>query len=161
MAMSKPAYKSTKVPVRHSQADIEAMLKKNGVEAVRFTSLPSGAILEFAKRIPNSEDFIGYRINVRPKLKPDVRDPVNELNKAERQIWRVLYWHLKAKFEAISFGLTEFEEDFLPYMLITDSEGRTASASQLFFEHMARRLPAGPDEPFGGLKPALTEGENE
>ena len=48
--------------------------------------------------------------------------------KQRKQILRALYWFLKAKIEAIQFGLVELEQEFLPYLLT--SEGRTV------FEHI-------------------------
>jgi len=50
----------------------------------------------------------------------------------ERRVWRVLFWHLKAMFEAADSGVIAVEDIILPYIVTPD--GRTIS------EHIAPKL---------------------
>jgi hypothetical protein len=55
-----------------------------------------------------------------------------EYEQAVRQRWRALLLIIKAKLEAIESGVTSFETEFLPHILLPD--GRTVS------EHVAPRI---------------------
>lgn len=151
--MVKPAYEETRVSVPQTQAYIQNLLKKFNVKATRFTSYPSYATLEFAREI-GKDQLVGYRINVKPKVRESSSNASRELDRAERQVWRVVYWWLKSKLEAIEFGLVEFEQDFLPYMLLRDDQGHSDTVSKLFFERLVGRI-SSPDDPFGGLRPQI------
>ena len=42
----------------------------------------------------------------------------NYRDKAEKRLWRVLYYHVKAIFEATDTGVLEFRELDLPYIVV-------------------------------------------
>ncbi len=153
--MSHIAYAETPVSVETSQAQIRKLLQKFQVGAVRFTSFPSSALLEFVREEKGRS--VPYRISIRPKLKERSRTAGKELDRAERQVWRVVYWWLKAKLEAIEFGLLEFEREMLPFMLISDSQGHTATVGDVLPKHLQGALAPGED-PFQGVRPALPPG---
>lgn len=50
----------------------------------------------------------------------------------ERRVWRVLFWHLKAMFEAADSGVIAVEDIIMPYIVTPD--GRTIA------EHVAPKL---------------------
>lgn len=150
-------YDYTLVSVEKSQADIKGLLARMDAQAFRFTSLPSYALLEFVRKVDNGQ-FIPYRIKVQPKTYPDAKDTFKARDRAERQVWRVVYYWLKSKLEAVEFGLLEFEQEFLPYMLLSDGQGKSETVDKLFFERLAGRLGPRTDDPFEGLRPALPEG---
>lgn len=151
------AYEDTNVPKARSQEQIEKMLRKFGVQAVRFTSFPSYATLEFVRKEKDGR-LSPYRIVVKPKVQSYARYPDKELDRAERQVWRVAYWWLKSKIEAIDFGLVEFQEDFLPYLMVTNSQGRSDTAGRMITERLGG-LMTSPEDPFGGLRLGLPTGE--
>lgn len=151
-------YDYTQVAVERSQAEIRRLLSRFNVEATRFTSFPAYALLEFVRRDPDGNGVIPYRITVQPKVGKQPRNTQRELDRAEKQVWRVVYYWLKSKLEAIQFGLLEFEQEFLPHMLLADGRGREETVDKVFFERLAGRL-GSPDDPFGGLRPALPSGE--
>ncbi len=146
-------YESSPVSTDRSQAQIRKLLGAQGVVTTRFTSFPSYALLEFVKE--SKGQITPFRITIKPKVDSRSRSPAKELDRAERQVWRVCYWWLKSKLEAIEFGLVEFEQEFLPYMLIADSQGRDEVVAKVFFERLAGQIGPGPGDPFGGLRPAL------
>lgn len=150
------AYEDTEVAAAKSKEKIEALLKKHDVVAIRFTSYPAFAELAFVHKKENA--LIPYRVIVTPKLKKLSRSIDEELNRAERQVWRVAYWWLKSKFEAVDFGLVEFEQELLPYMLVSDNKGKSRTVAEVLFERLGTAI-ASPDDPFGGLRPALPSGD--
>lgn len=152
-------YEQTLVPVEKSQQEIKGILAQMDVEATRFTSFPAYTVLEFLRRTASGER-LSYRITIQPKI-DQVGAPVKAWDRAERQVWRVAYWWLKARFEAIQFGLVEFEQEFLPYMLMEDRDGRSRTTAELLWERLANRLPPSPEDPFGGIRLSLPAGRKE
>ena len=155
--MGKKSYEETAVAVEKSKGQIEKLLKEFNVIATRFTSYPSYAQLEFVRKAGSST--IPYRVVVKPKVNTLAFNTGRELDRAERQVWRVVYWWLKSKLEAISFGLVEFEQEMLPYMLL-QGQGKSQTAAEVFFERLAGAI-GPPGDPFGGLHPALPPGKND
>ena len=48
-------------------------------------------------------------------------------------MWRVLYWHLKALFEAADSGVIDIRNVILPYVVMKDG--------QTFADHVIPRMP--------------------
>lgn len=99
------AYRQTQVSPYKSQEYIERLLRKHGVDGVRWTSLTGEASLEF--RLPRGDSSIGFHVGI---------EYIHESSRA--QYMRALYWYIKAKLEAIEFGLVDFEKEFLPFLII-------------------------------------------
>ena len=157
MARLQTPYETTQVPVDKSQAQIRTLLNTHKVEVIRFTSFPAYALIEFGRRATKESPLIGYQLTITPRLGNFNTDPINAADKAERQVWRVAYWWFKSKFEALDFGLVEFEQEFLPYIMLNVG-GKQSTVAQAFFENMAGRLRS-PDNPFEGTRLMLPEGK--
>lgn len=107
------SYANTQVTPGRSKEQIEALLIGVGAKGFRWSSeigLPGKETIEAV--LEWNEREIGFRLAVSFE---DEREKKRRL--------RALYWYLKAKIEAIHFGLVDLEQEFLPY-LITPS-GRT------------------------------------
>lgn len=116
------AYKATKVDYVKSQSQIGKLLEQNGVSEKQFTdSLEEKKCqIVFLKPL----DFEGRRIKIGVKVSVQ-----NITEKTRNQIYRALFYYLKAKFESLSFGFVEeyneaFVKEFMPY-LIADKQGKT------------------------------------
>lgn len=103
--MSK-AYIDTDTAVTHSRGAIEKLLNKHGIDTIRWTSLPDCSVLEF------KSDAGSFALTVRFDL-GDAKTPAQR----ERQVWRALYWYVKAKLEAVDFGLEDMLRAFMPYLI--------------------------------------------
>lgn len=133
------AYRTTTVPVHESQADVRELLRARKATGMQISESWGGdqAIADVRFAMPGEAGgFYAYRIRVRvPAM---VLDEVRELARrqkrrqptpaeaqaqGERQIWRLVFWWLKAQFEAADAGLVSLEEAFLPWMELPD--GRT------------------------------------
>ena len=112
--MSLKSYKTTTVSVGKSREAIDKLLEKIGAVGFRWSSELNKhretleALLEFDGK------KLGFRLTV------DYED-----ERERRQMMRALYWYLKAKVEAIEFGLVDLEREFLPYLLTPG--GRTVA----------------------------------
>ena len=103
----KTPYRGTEVPVGRTQEAIRLLLKKYDVRATRFTAAGVHIAMEFVRHKQ------GYKI---------AAESLGSDEKSERQIWRVVFYWLKSKLEAVNFGLMEFETEFLPYALISGGQ---------------------------------------
>lgn len=120
-------YANTSVHWGKTQSDIMKMLTANGIGDSQFTNisyetaLKSGlvmdegsiAIMLVFQKPQQIADGVSGNVPVRI-IVPSV--PNDE--KAWNQYYRLLYWYLKSKFEAIQTGLVEFAEEFMPHLQI-------------------------------------------
>jgi hypothetical protein len=82
------------------------MLRKHNVEALRWTEFADRVLLEF--KMPEGSFAIGVSFGM--------GDAATEAQRA-RQVWRALHWHIKAKLDAVDFGLEDMVRAFMPYMI--------------------------------------------
>ncbi len=104
------SYANTAVPSHRSKEQVEELLRRVGAMGFRWSSFGSRETLEAGL------EWDGGRMAFR--LQVDYED-----DREHKQKLRALYWYLKAKVEAIQFGLVDLEQEFLPYMLTPS--GRT------------------------------------
>jgi hypothetical protein len=64
-------------------------------------------------------------------------DPGKFLAQIERQRWRAIHLVIKAKLEAVSSGVSTFDEEFLPYVVLPDS--RTVAETMIPLVEQAYR----------------------
>lgn len=103
--MSK-AFNDTAVPESRTRGQIEDMLNKHGVEAIRWTQLPDRTVLEF--KHPDGSFALTARYEM-----GDARSESGRRN----QVFRALHWHIKAKLDAVDFGLEDMVAAFMPYLI--------------------------------------------
>ena len=116
------AYSNTKVDYVKSQMVINKLLRDNGIEDSQHSNIQGKAQILFIKEL----DVEGKMMKVGIKI--SISD-VNDKNR--NQLYRALFYYLKAKFESLTFGFVEeyneaFVKEFMPY-LIADRQGRTVA----------------------------------
>lgn len=115
------SYEQTSVPVAKSQEKIRRLILDNGGTGIAFISQPPKE--GFEAQITLDDKSYHIRVvatcNVKPKSNP------KQTEQEERRVWRVLYHHMKAIYEAAKSGVLEFREMMLPYIVTTS--GRTLS----------------------------------
>ena len=121
------SYKNTSVDWAKSQALIMKLLREKGINDVRFTNIShetavkagftmedetSAIMIEFMKNI-SLANGVGGKVPIRIII-PNVPDD----EKMRNQAYRILFWYLKTKFEAIETGLIEFEKEFMAHIAL-------------------------------------------
>lgn len=132
------AYKTTDVYWGKSQSQIMQMLEQVGVNQIRFTSMPDRFILEFMAQFDERSIPKAIRIIVPLRTKP--ADAPDKRNKELNIIHRILLNHLKAKFVAIGNGLTEFEQEFMSHLVVTDKAGKTTTMGEMLLPQYEKSL---------------------
>jgi len=114
------AYKNTNVDYVKSQMQINKTLKNNGITDIQQSQVVGKGEIIFIKEL----------IVENKKMKVGVKITIPEVNEKNRnQLYRALFYYIKAKFESLTFGFVEeyneaFVKEFMPY-LIADKTGRT------------------------------------
>jgi len=132
------AYKSTDVYWGKSQAQIMTMLEQVGIDQIRFTSMPDRFVLEFMAQI--DERSIPKAVRIIIPLRTIKEDNPEKRNKELNIIHRILLSHLKAKFVAIGNGLTEFEQEFMSHLVITDKTGKSTTMGEMLLPQYEKNL---------------------
>lgn len=132
------AYKSTSVYWGKSQSDIMKMLEQVGIDQVRFTSLPDRFVLEFMAQFDNNS--IPRAVRIITPIHTKKNDDPTERNKELNIIHRILLNHLKAKFVAIGNGLTEFEQEFMSHLVVTDKSGNSTTMGEMLLPQYQKNL---------------------
>lgn len=122
------AYDETRVPVAQSQEELKRLLLKNRASGMAFVSQPP--MEGFQAQIVIDEKT--YTIRVQCLARPMKHE--DQQRQEERRVWRVLFFHMKALFEAANSGLMEFRELILPYIV--------TRSGQTIAEHILPQLEA-------------------
>jgi len=149
------AYQTTQVNWAHSQAAIVKLLNAKKIYQTRFTNLEGKFVMEFLANVPGQEKPVAVRILVPINYDgEDEKKRTQELN----ILHRILFYHLKAKFTAIESGLTEFMEEFMPHLVITDQRGNSTTMSQVILPQYKKSMESGNHRDYY-LLPGANEGE--
>ena len=155
------SYKSTGINWTKSQGEIMRLLENKGIKETRFTNISyetalrarlqmqedTGAImLEFFKPTELA-DGLGGTIPIKIII-PNV--PNDE--KRKNQAYRIFFWYLKTKFEAVETGLIEFEQEFMPHIAIGKGGG-LGNVWQAFKEKMLLQIVSGETTSINLLEP--------
>lgn len=126
-------YSDTVVPVSRTQDAIRKLLFSNGAVGYQFTEMPpphSIVELKWARKVITN--------NV-PMVQP-VRIRISFKNRRLEQVYRAIYYHLKAKFEIVAFGILSFEEEFMPYFLTQLPDGTEVTMAEAAMPYLRRGL---------------------
>lgn len=132
------AYKNTSVYWGKSQSKIMEMLAQLGTDQIRFTSLPDRFVLEFMARM--DEKSIPKAVRIIIPLRTSTKDNPDKRNRELNIVHRILLSHLKAKFVAIGNGLTEFEQEFMSHLVITDKAGHSTTMGEMLLPQYEKNL---------------------
>ena len=149
LKLTKPPYADTRVDAEKTQQDITQLLRKYGVSQINWQidydmeQVQLDFVIEYMKQ----EDQTTHRIAVRvkPPMFAATRrtwDPkLGRYKKEEMANWAqsmrlLLYW-IKAKLEAVSFGLNSVEKEFLSDIITTLPDGSKMTVWDMISRQMA------------------------
>lgn len=165
-------YSDTSVPSSRSRDAIRRLLVESGAEAVRFDAgrfevlagadpdHPDPCVVEFIWPVEHGRQMV--RVQTSPQLPTRSSRSTYSSRPAtwkvspeqrERQAWRGLYWYLKGALDAARFGVIQFEDVFLSF-IVTEGAGSPtvgevlvpriqAGAKALIGHHSAHMLKRG------------------
>ena len=148
------AYKATDIHWSKSQREMSTKLTELGLSAIRFTNQRDRLTLEFCVTLPERETPRAVRILV------PLRAQSADENKRERDInrlHRVLLHHLQSKFVAIAAGLSDFDAEFMPHLVLADQHGNSRTLGEALLPAYRQAIDSGDNPDF----PLLGEGRPE
>lgn len=147
--MAKYAYKGTEVPAERSIARIKDLLYKHGAVATQVNEAPEKGVIQFLFSTRVKMDGVDMQRPFKIEVKYGKRKPSEAL--------RMIYYHLKAQFDAIDWGLFTLEEEFLPYMLVHLPGGKNATVAEVVLPDLRKGILPPYFEGLGGDKKMLEE----
>ena len=128
------SYEVTGVDVLRSQAAISGLVAKHGGTGIGFESEPPEEAFTvkirlgghpYIIRVAARTKSIGRERRSRQGAFLGLRTEAQMSAAAEqerRRVWRVLYWHLKAVFDAADAGVIELRRAMLPYIVMANGQ---------------------------------------
>lgn len=121
------AYETTEVAVSKSQEQIRKLIYGHKGTGLMLLSHPPREGFEAMVEL----DGTPYHIRIMAICKPISRYDGRGMARSEkslaiateqegRRVWRVLYWHLKAVFEAADAGVIDIRDVIMPYVVLKD-----------------------------------------
>jgi hypothetical protein len=136
-----------------TQSDIGKILRKHGIGDVQWSvsDTASKMALSFVKKSGGSGHYVGNRwIKEAPRQQIVVRLtlPLKPEGQERNIAFRVLYWYLKSKLEAIAYSFNDgteffnFEREFFGNVVIEDAHGQPTEAFDAFKRGNVELAPA-------------------
>jgi hypothetical protein len=120
------AYETTEVAVSKSQDVIRKLIYAHRGTGLMLLSQPPREGFEAMVEL----EKLPYHIRIMATCKDQkkdrhgyIRSPANlekAIEQENRRVWRVLYWHLKAVFEAADAGVIDIRDVIMPYVVLRD-----------------------------------------
>lgn len=131
---TRPPYEATTVPYERTKADIERLLKSYGVKGTRWTSMEGqDDKLEFIveANVRGIKRQIGIAVSPpHIHLRKRIRGSMG-FHENINQEYRLLFHWIKSKIEAVVWGLSTIEKEFLSEITMRLPDGRESSVGEI------------------------------
>lgn len=122
------AYESTEVAVSKSQESIRKLIYSHKGTGLMLLSQPPREGFEAMVTMESKAYHIRVMANCRTISKTKKNGwgmktasvYQKDVEQETRRVWRVLYWHLKAMFEAADAGVIDIRDIIMPYVVLRD-----------------------------------------
>jgi len=147
-------YKNTVITRAKTYGDIIGLLEGHGIKDYRWTRYQGHDVLEFPLVVKRGDVERGFMVRLTvPKLYY-TKKMGRAKNAPKKQVylenvsWRIFWWYLKSKLEAIQFGISDEVKEFLYNITYALPSGQQVTLGEAVLEHMDRlgQLEALPEE---------------
>ena len=115
------AYETTEVAVSKSQEAIRKLIYAHKGTGVMLISRPPSEGFEAFVEIEKTPYHIRIMATTRTVRNTGYKGAYEKaIEQENRRVWRVLYWHLKAMFEAADAGVIDVRNIIMPYVVLKD-----------------------------------------
>jgi hypothetical protein len=136
-----PPYTGTVVAPERTLSQIQQLLLDYGCEAVQVTRDSMGRVeIQFAVEVEVQGVRRKVAVRVEPPLLAVTRGRgYNKVTTADpARSYRLLYWYLKSKLEAISYGLVSAEKEFFAQVLVALPGGGSTTIGDMAEESIVK-----------------------
>ena len=124
-------YKTTKVARGRTYGEVVGMLETHGIHDYRWTKISGVEILEFPLKVIRNEVEYPFTVKLTvPKLmysmkKGRGKNAPKTMTYLENISWRIFYWYLKSRLDAIKYGISDELREFMYNVTyaLTDEHG--------------------------------------
>lgn len=160
-----PPYAGTEVSAEHSVAEINQLLRSYGIDDYQWTTLWSKGVVRLRFMLEVSEGkFVSIEVSPPPfvarRKSWDEKEGKHRVIDAPNwaQSMRCLLHWLKAKLEAVAYGLKSVEEEFLSDLVVKNAQGGDSRVGELILHALEEghgQLALAPPKP----KPEVVDAE--
>lgn len=131
-----PPYADTEISWQHTRIDIEGILQKYGAVGIRWTRMQNlDDLLEFMVMVDVQGMKKEITVAVSPphifrKRRPGGRGPIIT-TEDKNQEYRLLFHWIKSKLEAVAWGLSSMEHEFLSEISLNLPDGSHITVGQV------------------------------
>ncbi len=136
-----PPYTGTPVASERTLSQIQQLLLDYGCEAAQVTRDAQGRVeIQFAVEVEVQGVRRKIAVRVEPPLLAVTRGRgYNKVTTSDpARSYRLLYWYLKSKLEAISYGLVSAEREFFAQVLVSLPGGESATMGDMAEESLVK-----------------------
>jgi hypothetical protein len=135
----KPPYSSSKTDPDRTQMEINKLLQQYGVSGIQWTTDFQHNKVSLGFTVETEFDgvkrLVGIKFEPQPfAVKRKTWNPKGYYETVWAANWgqtfRMLYWQLKAKLEAVSYGLTSVEKEFLSQVMVNLPSGEQSTIGE-------------------------------
>jgi hypothetical protein len=136
MSKPKPArirYSDTTIPPERTKADIEKMLRENGIHDIQWTTYQGKTNLKFLWHLTIKGVEKDVMFEFKPPTIPSTKRQWTGMRyekvhvNLEATAYRLLWHYLKNKLEAVRWGLETMEREFLSHAVVALPGGSTTT----------------------------------
>lgn len=134
-------YKTTTISKGKTYGDIIGLLETHGIKDYQFTRYQETDQLAFPLIIQRKDMDQRFLVKLTvPRLmypKKKGRYGPTTLTYLENVSWRIFWWHLKSKLEAIEFGISDEVKEFMYHIhnMLPDGTSSDRSIGDILIEH--------------------------
>lgn len=138
-------YKSTEVSKGKTYGEIIGLLETHGIKDYQWTKYQGVDVLSFPFQVKNKDVIRKFLVKLTvPRIsapkrtnKGRGRGPTT-ITYLEDVSWRIFWWYLKAKLEAVEFGISDEFREFMPDIINKLGDDREVSLKDLILDNADR-----------------------
>ena len=134
-------YKGTDITRGKTYGEVIGLLEQHGIKDYQFTKFQGTDVLAFPLKIKRRDVELGFMVKL---TVPRLMYPIyagrgrreKKITYLENESWRIFWWHLKSKLEAIEFGISDEVREFMYNIAHTLPDGREVSLGDMVTENL-------------------------
>ena len=134
-------YKSTTISRAKTYGEIIGLLEGHGIKDYQWTRFQENDQLAFPLKIKRPDVELGFMVKLNvPRLMYPVRvgkgrNAPKKMTYIENISWRIFWWHLKSKLEAIEYGISDEIKEFMYDINYSLPDGREVNLGAMIMEN--------------------------
>lgn len=139
---SKLPYKGTAINRGKTYGEVIGLLEQHGIKDYQFTKFQGTDVLAFPLKIKRRDVEVGFMVKLTvPRLMYPISvgkgyNKKKTITYLENESWRIFWWHLKSKLEAIEFGISDEVKEFMYNIAHALPDGREISLGEMITENL-------------------------